>query len=173
MKIVLGSYDYPPDEYHYQWIDDSWIISDIAPRHPNIERIDARAIPYNNVEALYASHVLEHISEKDVLKTLKHWYKVLKKGGWVHINVPDMEWFLDNWIRLNNDQESLSPYYDTKKSMLYILDGDSSTVYDTHKSWFMETKLRNLMKKAGFRKVEVEKVYEAHDMGCLIAEGYK
>ena len=133
-KIVLGSYDEKPSGFHQHWIDDTWIISDIEPRFPNMEKIDARDIPYKNVEALYASHLLEHIRYDEVLDVLKHWRKVLKKGGYVIINVPDMHWFLDNWMKLHLGEECESKYFYNKERMMWILEGPSDQEHDKHKS---------------------------------------
>lgn len=44
----------------------------------------------NSIEALYASHVLEHVPYADIPRTLKEWHRVLAPGGKVMIAVPDM-----------------------------------------------------------------------------------
>lgn len=173
MKLVLGVYDYPPHPYHYKFIDDSWVLSDINPRHPAIRKVDARSIPYTNIGSIYASHVLEHIPQEEVLFTLIHWREVLAPGGDVHINVPDVEWALDEWMRINCGKPPTSTYFTDTKRMLEIIHGDGSTDHDTHKSWFTYERLLDLMLAAGFSEVTVDKVYEAHDMQCLIAKGFK
>lgn len=167
MKLVLGVFDYPPHPYHSKYVDDTWVYSDIDPRNEKIEKIDARDIPYREIEAIYASHLLEHI--KDSQGTLKHWYDCLKDGGYVQINVPDIEWALDNMMAINAGDEPLSPFYNNIDRCRDILVGACTTPYDRHLSWFNETKLRNQLKKAGFKSIKITKEYEAHDMGCLIA----
>lgn len=174
MKLVLGVYDYPPHSYHYKYIDASWVLSDIYPRHPTIKKVDATNIPYKDLEAIYASHVLEHI--KDPLKTLKHWYDVLAPGGYVHINVPDIEWALDQLMKINAGEKTDSPYFNTRERVMQIFNGTMDDKYDVHYEWFSEEKLFNCMWNAGFDPldgIEIEKEYEAHDMMCLIAKGYK
>jgi predicted SAM-dependent methyltransferase len=42
------------------------------------------------IEALYASHVLEHVPYANLSATLKEWHRVLVPGGKIMIAVPDM-----------------------------------------------------------------------------------
>jgi len=173
VKIVLGCYDAKPHEYHYQYIDDTWILSDIEPRFPTIKRIDARRIPYRGVAALYASHVLEHIAEDEVLETLAHWHAVLKDEGWVHINVPDMNWALNQLMRVNAGLPIESTYFTTRGQLMQIFNGTMDSEYDVHKSWFTKDKLKRLLQESGFDDVKVRTEFEAHDMQCVIAEAFK
>jgi len=173
MKLVLGVYDYPPHPYHYKFIDDTWVFSDIQPRHPMIKKVDARKIPYKDVEAIYASHILEHIHYAEVEDTLKHWFEVLKKGGYVHINVPDIEWALDCLMMKNANEPSESEYFNTRERLMQIFNGTMEDKYDVHMSWYTQEKLQELLEYVGFKDVEVKKVYEAHEMQCLIAKGFK
>lgn len=51
---------------------------------------DGKKLPFNDesVDAVYASHVLEHI--EDYKSTLKEWFRVIKTGGFMVISVPHM-----------------------------------------------------------------------------------
>lgn len=176
MKIVLGSYDRVPHPYHHQFLEgglETWTISDANPRHESIKKVDARDIQFKDVEALYASHILEHIRYDEVLKTLNHWRSVLKDGGWVHINVPDIEWAMDAWMKLNCGEPTGSDYFNSQEKMLDIVNGDASTDWDTHKSWYTKERLHKLLDRAGFSEFKVWKEYEAHDMGCILARATK
>ena len=44
-----------------------------------------------SIEEIYASHVLEHVNQKNVLNTLQGVHRVLKKEGKFYISVPDMD----------------------------------------------------------------------------------
>jgi predicted SAM-dependent methyltransferase len=44
----------------------------------------------NSIEALYASHVLEHVPYANLPATLAEWHRVLMPGGKVMVAVPDM-----------------------------------------------------------------------------------
>jgi len=45
----------------------------------------------NSVTAVYASHVLEHVNQKNILSTLKGIYRILCPAGNFYISVPDMD----------------------------------------------------------------------------------
>ena len=47
--------------------------------------------PDNTFDAIYSSHVLEHLTVKEANALLKEVYRVLKKGGIFRIVVPDLE----------------------------------------------------------------------------------
>lgn len=175
MKIVLGSYDAVPHPYHLQFLGDlnEWVISDINPRFPEIEKIDARDIPYKDVEALYASHILEHIKESEVVETLSHWHSVLVKGGWVQINVPDVTYGLDLLMKLNSGEDTNNNYFNDRNKILSIINGTMESEYDTHKSWYTKEKLGDYLKQAGFRTYTVRTEFEAHDMRCVIGRAVK
>lgn len=173
MKIVLGSYDRVPHPYHLQFLGnlEEWTISDINPRHDDIVKIDATNIPYKDVKALYASHILEHLFEPE--KTIKHWYDTLEDGGWVQINVPDIEWALDQIMRANQGLPINSAYFKTKEELYKIINGTEESFFDTHKSWFTKEKLHQMLKTAGFSIIDIKVEIEAHDMQCIIAKAYK
>ena len=44
----------------------------------------------NSIEALYASHVLEHVPYARLPATLEEWHRVLLPGGKIMVAVPDM-----------------------------------------------------------------------------------
>lgn len=175
VKIVLGSYDAEPHPYHLQYLGEvsEWIISDLNPRVPSIEKIDARDIKYKKVSALYASHILEHIKEDEILATLKHWRGVLKIGGWVHINVPDVTFGLDMLMELNTGKLPANPYFNNREKVMQIINGTMESEFDTHKSWFTKDKLESYLKEAGFTDYKVWTEYEAHDMRCVLAKAVK
>lgn len=173
VKIVLGSYDAIPHPYHHQFLGDvsTWIISDINPRTPSIERIDAMDIPYKDVSALYASHILEHLSEPE--KALKHWHAVLKKDGWVHINVPNVEFGLDMLMKVNRGEPLDNHYFRDRERVMSIINGTMESEFDTHKSWFTPTKLAKMVEDAGFSTYKIWTEFEAHDMECILVKAIK
>ena len=46
----------------------------------------------NSIEEIYASHVLEHIAQKSIKKTLVGIHRILKDDGKFYVSVPDMEY---------------------------------------------------------------------------------
>ena len=44
-----------------------------------------------SIEEIYASLVVEHVSQKDISKTLKGIHRVLKDDGKFYVSVPDLD----------------------------------------------------------------------------------
>jgi predicted SAM-dependent methyltransferase len=59
------------------------------------------------VDVIWASHCLEHVSKYQVLPTLLEWSRVLKVGGKLQIIVPDLSWVCAWWLKQPNVNWSL------------------------------------------------------------------
>lgn len=98
---------------------------------------------------IYASHVLEHFSEKETKIVLKKLFDLLDTKGELRISVPD----LDKIIKIYNknfdyfQQKGISPWI----GPIY---GGQTTKYDFHKTGFNFNWLKYLLEEAGFKKVE-------------------
>ena len=113
---------------------------------------------------------------------LTHWRKLLKKGGTVILNVPDLEWACENYLEVlkkerSGDEPRVSDHYKSScdwdnlgESFMQIFFGSQVHDGEFHKSGFSIDSLNQIFVDAGFSDIEVEKVYEAHDMGCLIGK---
>lgn len=62
-------------------------------KHPDIIA-DARHLPIEDcfADVVFASHLLEHISFRDTISTLKEWIRTLKIDGRLVIVVPNLKW---------------------------------------------------------------------------------
>lgn len=101
-------------------------------------------------EAIYASHVMEHVGQKDFLATLKGIHRILCKGGDFYFSVPDLEvlcrLFLDP--RLDTEQ-----HYHVMRMMF----GGQTDEYDFHYIGLSHEFMLGFFRDAGFgdvRKVE-------------------
>ena len=45
----------------------------------------------NSIQEIYASHVVEHIDQKNIKKTLKGIYRILKDDCKFYVSVPDLD----------------------------------------------------------------------------------
>lgn len=71
-----------------------WVNVDIAPRVPGVVHADlSRGIPYpdERFDAVYHSHLLEHIRRADALPFMQECCRVLKRGGILRVATPDLE----------------------------------------------------------------------------------
>lgn len=58
---------------------------------PGCIKADVRNLPYNNVDEILASDIYEHISHRESLDLLKHWYDILKPGGFLVLRAPCLD----------------------------------------------------------------------------------
>lgn len=73
---------------------DAWINLDLEPPTPAVRKWDLRrGIPLapGTADAVYMSHVLEHLCRADAEAVLQDSLRVLRKGGVVRVAVPDLE----------------------------------------------------------------------------------
>jgi predicted SAM-dependent methyltransferase len=103
-------------------------------------------------DAIYASHVLEHISPPGPLERgLREWYRVLRPSGTLHVSVPD----LDVLARLFIDRERLN--VNERFKVMLMMFGGHADAHDRHEIGFNEEFLTFFLRSAGFvnvRRVE-------------------
>jgi predicted SAM-dependent methyltransferase len=80
--------------------DDSFISIDKYVESADI-KADMWELPFadGEVDIIYASHCLEHISKYMVMPTLLEWKRVLKVGGRLQVLVPDLTWACMWWLQ--------------------------------------------------------------------------
>ena len=79
-----------------------WINLDHQPSSPEVKAFDIRKpLPFENgtCDAVYASHVLEHLDRDEGRRLLRECRRVLKPGGVVRIVVPDLEDFCRYYLQ--------------------------------------------------------------------------
>ena len=95
-----------------------WINLDAAPVSPQVIAHDLRArlpFPDDHFQAVYASHVLEHLPREPAQRLLGECLRVLKPGGIARIVVPDLETITRTYLQclegaLRGDAESQARY---------------------------------------------------------------
>ena len=87
-----------------------------------------------SIEAIRASHILEHFPHVDTMKVLKEWSRVMVKGGILEVSVPDFK----RAIELSSD--GVSPWVEN------FLMGDQGYKTAFHYSIFDEKKLRKCLR---------------------------
>lgn len=99
--------------------------------------------PDSSADEIYASHVLEHFSHREVGEVLKDWVRVLKPGGVLKIAVPNFDKIIE-WYKQERADLPL---------MGYLLGGQTDE-NDYHKCVFNESGLRADMEAAGLTNVQ-------------------
>jgi ubiquinone/menaquinone biosynthesis C-methylase UbiE len=66
----------------------------------NYIKADVRKLPFkdNYADYIIARQLLEHIPIRDVMKTLREWYRVLKPKGVMVITCPDFNGMAKEWL---------------------------------------------------------------------------
>lgn len=101
--------------------------------------------PEGSVDEIYACHVLEHISRRNIVETLCHWNKILRVGGILRIAVPDFE------AVVNMYNQDVSQLY---TSLLGLLYGGQRNTYDYHTITFDLHNIKILLHEIGFVDIE-------------------
>ena len=116
--------------------------------------------------AVYSSHCLEHLYDHEVIKALTEFIRVLKKGGFAMVFVPDLE-----DAKPTNDVLFVSP--GGPVTGLDLMYGHRWQVarnqYMQHKTGFTQHTIKEAFEKAGFSKIEVQR----HEPYNLMAIGVK
>jgi hypothetical protein len=96
-------------------------------------------LPYadGTVDAIRASHVLEHFPMAQVQEVVDDWVRALKPGGEIRIAVPDFD-----WIVRSHAEGSDVP------TEAYLMGGQTDEA-DFHRSIFTRDKLRHILANAG------------------------
>lgn len=187
MNLYVGC---GPGEIHPQHkevmnsIPGEWELSDAYVVQDGIKNYDVFNIPYKEVDNIYTSHLLEHISHRKVKDLVSYWYGLLKPKGKLIINVPDLEWacfvFLETLLAEREGRVPSGYYNKTidygdgyEHDFLQIFYGSHSTEGEYHKCGFTKESIIKLLEDCGFSVNKLEQKVEAHDFGCLIVEAQK
>jgi predicted SAM-dependent methyltransferase len=200
-KLHLGCGSYTPED----WInlDGSWnawlakhpfikkilALLHIVPKkqlnikwNPNIVIHDVKKplpFPDASMDAVYSSHLLEHLCLEEAKKLLKECYRVLKPNGVLRIVVPDLKSIVTKYLedinsnstairecaadklceRLNSWKPKLS-----KDNIFYKIYKWTKS-YNFHKWQYDAYSLQKYFVDAGFRAVEEKEIYESRISG--------
>lgn len=120
----------------------------------------------NSLEEVRSSHVLEHISMHETIKVLKEMYRVLRYEGLVHIEVPDLEYCLTEWLKTKDENPNKWNFY------LMRIFGSQLTEFEYHKTGFTESRIIELLESVGFKNIKIERVF-SHEQDSLVVKAIK
>lgn len=138
----------------------NWINVDIVPPKEIPEGIefveaDLVSLPFedNYADEIHAYHVIEHFYRVDVPKVLTEWLRVLKPGGKVFLEQPDMLKCAANIIHgiaLGNEQEV------NRLGILGLYgDGTPEQPYMGHRWGWYPQSLGKVLESVGFKDIHV------------------
>lgn len=109
---------------------------------------DFTKLPYpeNSVDEILGVHILEHIFISKIEETLKNWYKVLKTGGRLILEMPDLKKILGFFQK--DDPNLFKTMY-----ALYGKEVGSGRVEDVHKWCWTFATLKPILEHIGFKDI--------------------
>lgn len=181
MKLCLGSGPLPVHPQHLEIMTnlDDWTMVDLYVKDPKIKNWDATKLAEvedSSCEAIYASHLLEHISHRTISEVLNLWKNKLMDNGILILNVPDLLWAARQVLKYESGQFLDSKVYGSfegNTGLQSIFYGTHAHEGEIHKSGFTKKSLTELLTHIGFREISVNCIYDAHDMGVLLASAIK
>lgn len=179
MKLCLGVGPLPIHPQHLEVMGDlsEWTLVDLHVKDSQITNWDATQLPLEteSVDTIYASHLLEHIPHTDVPRVLKHWYTLLKPGGNLILNVPNILWALHRVEEYESGATLYGYYHDWagEHGLLSVIYGSQSHEGEYHKSAFTPLSLKKQLIQTGFEKLSTKTYVDAHDMGILFTTAIK
>jgi len=141
LKLHLGCGSIHLDDYVNIDIEDWAGACDLVGDATNLSMFDN-----NSVEHIFAHALLEHIPPWNTIKTLREWNRVLKPGGTIQIEVPDLERVFRDWLvdKTLGEQEAINNIYGGNKSP------DKAYTHQDHLTGFTHDRLTRMMADCGF-----------------------
>lgn len=100
-----------------------------------------------SIDAIYASHVLEHVPAAAILKTLEGIYRVLRRGGQFMVSVPDVDALFP--AILNPEMPM-----DYKLRFTSMVFGGQTDAHDIHYFGWNFQFMQHFCEEVGFMRVE-------------------
>ncbi len=143
LREILVNLKILPKSYKLKW--------------PEIKLFDIRRkLPFENqsVDFIYCSHVLEHFEIWEALKILNECKRVLKKGGWLRVVIPD----INKMIKIYQEHGAekfccLWWGYPKNIKPKNFLEKISRKFIRDHQWHYDQKEIAALIKQAGFSKV--------------------
>jgi predicted SAM-dependent methyltransferase len=107
---------------------------------------DVRKLPYpdNSIDSIYAGHILEHFSFREVDEILNVWVKILKQGGDLYVKVPNTKHLCEQILLDNEEPDKIFGV-----PPIVALFGSHENKYQYHYNAFTVKSLLELMQRHG------------------------
>lgn len=121
---------------------------------------DMRHLPFKDgcVDAIIAHQTFEHIARQENVDVLEEWHRILKKGGYLDIEMPDFDQNCRDYVKALDDN-------DIDKQIInkaFIYGGDSPASEDGHRWGYSPRLMEIYLEPIGFEKVATLEPTEFH-----------
>ena len=137
-----------------------WINLDINPKvNPDIvsNASDLKNIPGNSIDLIDSYHLFEHFFPHEATQALKEWYRVLKKGGELYIEFPNLERCAKIILESKDPEEirlAMIGIYGYQPDIFPKSKSDPPIVFQMHKFGWTPRLLSEELKSIGFSSIE-------------------
>ena len=126
-----------------------WTGSWLGSRMPQNGQGCVADLGYEQPEAIYACHLLEHFNRHSYKDVLRNWFAVLKPGGILRLSVPDLEAVFIRYGWRDAVEKGISKL----PELLGFLYGGQRNEHDCHKMGWDFATLKRDLEEAGFKDV--------------------
>jgi len=144
---------------------DGYINVDLYNNNAEIQ-MDVRQLFYddNSVDEIFSSHVLEHFSKHETIPILIEWNRVLKPGGKLIMDLPDLEWCMLNWLN--------TPERDKWGWAIDSIFGHQVGDGEIHQAGFTKSRLEDLLTTTGYNNITIVN-HQSHGQTCFLIHADK
>lgn len=146
-------------------IKDGYINVDLYNSNAEVQ-MDIRRLDYedNIIDEIFSSHALEHFSKRETIPILREWNRVLKSGGQLVMNLPDIEWCMLNWLN--------TPEKDKWDWSIDSIFGHQMTEGEVHRTGFTKARLEYLLMITGYNNISIVN-HQSHGQTCFLVHANK
>jgi hypothetical protein len=137
---------------------DGWTTVDIWPGADLVTPMWYLKTVGGPVSDIRATHCLEHIPIAMVAPTLAEWHRVLEPGGFLVVEVPNLEWCVKHWLAGGRGVD--------------VIFGTQEDEGMFHRNGFTPSTLSRAIVEAGFNEPTVELI-ESHELESIWARTMK
>lgn len=166
MKLNLGSGNKRYKDY---------ISCDLFPGKEVDEVFGLQEIPYadNTIDAIHSEHALEHLWHQNARAALREWYRVLKPGGELHLQIPDLKHCCEKYVdAINKGDQRLANWYRWTIYGAQISQSDEPPEGQIHYTGFSLEELRRELTGIGFVISSISN-YVLHDTPSIEVQATK
>jgi len=129
--------------------------------------LDLNMYEDGTVDHIHTYGLLEHIAPWDTMRALTEWLRVLRPGGTIHIEVPDLYKVFEGWLVTGELEEHLAI------NLIYGGNKAPNKIYPDqhHLTGFTLYRLAQTMVQAGFE--DVRRVESERTCWALVVEATK
>jgi predicted SAM-dependent methyltransferase len=125
-----------------------------------------------SVEEILCNHLLEHLSIAESEEALQEWFRILKHGGKIIIESPDLQALCKEFLNADKVNRWYS-YKGTWHPLIKHFYGNQRTPGQFHKSGYTQERIKDLLTMTGFRQITFLEQTEYKYSPCFRVKAHK